>query len=307
MYHRLFVAAVSVVTPSVVCYAYSIRDKPFAFGDGVSLRKLFTRTSVLCSNGIGTGDDCSIIHSSFYSKYSSWDENWDKREPLGREKDPRESGPPDSSGADTFDKKSEKVEKPTATRHLILIRHGQYDMTASEDVHKTLTELGKTQARQTGLRLKEMGINIEKLIYSTMTRATETAKIISQISTEIPTQSCDMLREGAPYRPDPSLRHWKPTNRQFFQDGARTEAAFRKYFYRAAPDQKENSTEVLVCHANVIRYFVCRALQLPPEAWLRMSVGNCSLTFITIRPNGRVSLRGLGDTGHLSHDNVTFN
>ena len=45
---------------------------------------------------------------------------------------------------------------------------------------------------------------------------------------------------------------------EFFQDGARIEAAFRHFFHRASPDQKEDSTEVIVCHANVIRYFVCR-------------------------------------------------
>jgi hypothetical protein len=45
---------------------------------------------------------------------------------------------------------------------------------------------------------------------------------------------------------------------QFFRDGARIEAAFRKYFHRAEPTQVEDSREVIVCHANVIRYFVCR-------------------------------------------------
>ena len=45
---------------------------------------------------------------------------------------------------------------------------------------------------------------------------------------------------------------------QFFQDGARIESAFRKYFHRADPDQKGDSVEIIVCHANVIRYFVCR-------------------------------------------------
>ena len=45
---------------------------------------------------------------------------------------------------------------------------------------------------------------------------------------------------------------------QFFVEGARIEAGFRKYFHRADPDQKEDSVEVIVCHANVIRYFVCR-------------------------------------------------
>jgi len=45
---------------------------------------------------------------------------------------------------------------------------------------------------------------------------------------------------------------------QFYQDGARIEAAFRKYFYRADRSQEKDSYEILVCHANVIRYFVCR-------------------------------------------------
>lgn len=43
-----------------------------------------------------------------------------------------------------------------------------------------------------------------------------------------------------------------------FQDGPRIEAAFRKYFHRAPPEQLEDSYEIVVCHANVIRYFFCR-------------------------------------------------
>ena len=43
-----------------------------------------------------------------------------------------------------------------------------------------------------------------------------------------------------------------------FQESARIEAAFRKYVHRAEPEQKADSIEVYVCHANVIRYFVCR-------------------------------------------------
>ena len=45
---------------------------------------------------------------------------------------------------------------------------------------------------------------------------------------------------------------------EFFRDGARIEAAFRKYFHRASPTQDKSTIEVVVCHANVIRYFVCR-------------------------------------------------
>lgn len=48
------------------------------------------------------------------------------------------------------------------------------------------------------------------------------------------------------------------TSQQFFQDGARIEAGFRKHFHRAEPEQEKDSYTLIVCHANVIRYFVCR-------------------------------------------------
>ena len=109
----------------------------------------------------------------------------------------------------------------------------------------------------------------------------------------------------------------------------RIEEAFRKYFYRAdapAPEEAESEVEkvdatetsednqskpkhefeIIVCHANVIRYFFCRALQLPPEAWLRLCTFNCSLTYLTVRPTGTVSCRMLGDIGHLPYGMSTF-
>lgn len=58
----------------------------------------------------------------------------------------------------------------------------------------------------------------------------------------------------------PSPFRWAPSDlvEEFLTDGARIEAAFRKYVHRAGPKQKEDSYELIVCHANVIRYFVCR-------------------------------------------------
>lgn len=64
--------------------------------------------------------------------------------------------------------------------------------------------------------------------------------------------------------------------------------------------------DIVVCHGNVIRYFALRALQLPPEAWLRLCTYNCSLTHIKVRPSGTVSLISLGDTGHLRLDESSF-
>ena len=64
--------------------------------------------------------------------------------------------------------------------------------------------------------------------------------------------------------------------------------------------------DIIVCHGNVIRYFTLRALQLPPEAWLRLTTFNCSLTYLVIRPSGNVALRSMGDVGHLGPLETTF-
>lgn len=193
---------------------------------------------------------------------------------------------------------------PKATRHVFLIRHGQYHMDSKNPRYKCLTELGLEQAEFAGARLKELDFPYTHFYHSTMERAKETACIIHKHLPQLEMNSCDLLREGAPVPPEPPVGHWKP-EASFFEDGARIEAAFRKYFQRASPSQKCDSYEVIVCHANVIRYFVCRALQLPPEAWLRMCLNNCSITHLSIRPSGRVSLRALGDSGFMPPCKIT--
>jgi len=47
---------------------------------------------------------------------------------------------------------------------------------------------------------------------------------------------------------------------------------------RPDAEQTADTHELLVCHGNVIRYCTLRALQLPPEAWLRLSHPNCGIT-----------------------------
>ena len=49
-----------------------------------------------------------------------------------------------------------------------------------------------------------------------------------------------------------------------------------------------------MCHGNVIRYFVCRALQFAPEAWLRFAVHNGSITVMQVNKKGDVIVTALG-------------
>ncbi|KFP89558.1 hypothetical protein N311_08948, partial [Apaloderma vittatum] len=150
--------------------------------------------------------------------------------------------------------------KAKATRHIFLIRHSQYNVDGRADKDRTLTPLGREQAELTGQRLASLGLKFDQIIHSSMTRATETTEIISKHLPGVKKISTDLLREGAPIEPDPPVSHWKPEAVQYYEDGARIEAAFRNFIHRADAKQEEDSYEIFVCHANVIRYIVCRYL-----------------------------------------------
>lgn len=239
---------------------------------------------------------------------SKWDYNWDKREPYSLVRAPSKKR--NESSAQTEEKYQDQLEKQKckAIRHIFLIRHGQYFLKGSNDGEHRLTDLGLEQAKCTGKRLESLGINFDSLISSTMTRAVETAELIQK---QLKSAACKTLvkdptlNEGVPASPEPPVTDWQHDPSDAFIDGARIEAAFRKYFHRASPKQMTDSYEIIVCHGNVIRYFVCRALQFPGEAWLRMSLKHASITCLSILPSGRVVLRSIGDSGHLNPEMLT--
>ncbi|CAD5217964.1 unnamed protein product [Bursaphelenchus xylophilus] len=261
----------------------------YAYGD-----QLKVRTAYLLSQ-----EPTIIDQSQVLFPRQQWDSNWDQRDPMSMvNKEKYLAADPE--------KRKEMLEehKPKATRNIFLIRHGQYHLDSEK---RNLTPLGQEQAQLLGERLAKTNIKYDVCVMSTMNRATETALLmLEKMDPTIPKESDSLLEEGAPYPPEPPLSSWKPSQKKFYTEGARIEAAFRKYIHRASPRQKHDSYELIVCHANVIRYFVCRALQFPREGWLRLSLGNSSITWMVLRPNGAVSIRGLGDFGHLPHDKVSF-
>lgn len=93
---------------------------------------------------------------------------------------------------------------------MILIRHGQYELSGATDEQRVLTKLGRTQAEYTGKRLREIGFPYTLMIKSTMARAQETANIIAKSLPEVPTKDCNLIREGAPIPPEPPIGNWKP-------------------------------------------------------------------------------------------------
>ncbi|XP_026495757.1 serine/threonine-protein phosphatase Pgam5, mitochondrial isoform X2 [Vanessa tameamea] len=253
---------------------------------------------------IGKSEKKFHVQNSWTTNFTpsvKWEKNWDHREPESIVKPVQSNKPEDEN---RYNEQIEKS-KSKAVRHLFLIRHGQYNIDGATDKERILTELGRQQADLTGKRLADLDIKWDLLVRSTMTRAQETATIIAKhLPQDIEVKDCQLIEEGAPVPPEPPVGHWRPEPK-FFQDGARIEAAFRRYFHRAPPEQPRDSYTLLVCHANVIRFFVCKALQFPAEGWLRISLNHGSITWLSILPNGNVVLRGLSDTGHMQPKCIT--
>ncbi|XP_023938286.2 serine/threonine-protein phosphatase Pgam5, mitochondrial isoform X1 [Bicyclus anynana] len=255
-------------------------------------------------HNLGKSEHKYIVRNSWTTNYTpsvKWDKNWDHREPERIMKPPKSDNPEDDNRYNEQIKKS----KSKAVRHLFLIRHGQCSLDSVTDNERILTELGRHQADLTGKRLALLDIKWDLLVSSTMARAQETAKIIAKhLPNDIELKDCQLIEEGVPNIPEPK-EYWTHEPR-VYQDNARIEAAFQRYFHRAPPDQTQDSYTLIVGHLNVIRFFVCRALQFPPEAWLRMSLNNGSITWISIKPSGNVILRSLNDTGHLDPQDITI-
>ena len=196
-------------------------------------------------------------------------------------------------------------QKSKGVRTIYLIRHGDYASQKDDksDAEMVLTPLGIAQARMVAERLKSMNIKFNSLISSTMTRAIQTAEVINNDFPELKPEQSDRIRECTP-----------PLRRKDFMTGIDTtnseecvqnlEQAFQKYFIPSPDGQDRN--DIIVCHGNVIRYFVTKVLNVDTKAWVLMSISNCSLTIVRVFHDGTMKLDTFSDYGHIPENMRTF-
>ena len=192
-----------------------------------------------------------------------------------------------------------------ATRTIYLVRHAQYD---SKNDHNDklgggLTPIGVEQAKLTAQRFRSLPISA--IHCSTLRRAAQTAEIIAREFPDIPLQRSRGLWECSPCIPP------IPVYTEYFaqvpaediaQGRKQAEKAFDRYFKRARGKDKH---EIVVSHGNLIRYFVCRALQVQPEAWGNMDLCNCGISEVLIKHDGWMVLISHNDVGHLPNHLIT--
>ena len=184
-----------------------------------------------------------------------------------------------------------------AVRTIVLVRHGNYaaDASIDEKIGPGLSPIGVAQAPLAGARLGALPTRFDALFVSPMQRARDTAAVIGE---DLPgkafTVDDDLHECTPPTRRAAIMAREKPADLAACQ--AQLDRVFAKYF---VPAKGASRAELFVCHGNVIRYLVTRALGVDSKAWLEMSIGHASITTIRIKSDGTMQVIAAGDVGHI--------
>lgn len=187
--------------------------------------------------------------------------------------------------------------------NITLVRHGHYvaDPSIDEKIGPGLSPIGVAQARLAGARLGGLPTQFDALYVSPMQRARDTA---ATIGAGLPGRSFTVLDDLAECTPP--TRRTEVTAKETAESLGACKAQLDRLFdaqFRPAAGGERNA--MLVCHGNVIRYLVTRALGVDTTAWLEMSVGHASITRIRVEADGRFKVIAVGDVGHLPANLMT--
>lgn len=187
--------------------------------------------------------------------------------------------------------------------HLVLVRHGQSELNAANalariycgQIETPLTPAGRQQASDAGQRLLQLDfLNIRRAVSSPLSRARDTLEgilsVVRHPIDRLPPASDlmershgvfegrteeDVFREFPHYRDDPSCCEFMNHFEQCAPQGENLAAVMKRSWNCIERLMAEGTGDLLVVsHYNTIRCLIGKALDLPPEAVLRMRVQN---------------------------------
>ena len=189
-------------------------------------------------------------------------------------------------------------------RHFVhLVRHGQYDYSVKGKLGGSLNAVGREQAHYTSEALSEFQFNA--LHSSTMLRALATAAIIAGPHQGLKIRRTRMLWECVPTIPPRwidfferrAMRDPDFTPERVAAQKKVADRAFDRFF--TPWKRKKDRHSILVAHGNIIRYLLCKALDVDPDAWGNMMIFHCSISRVVVDPDGSMMLLSHNETGHL--------
>lgn len=183
------------------------------------------------------------------------------------------------------------------TRLIYLLRHGQEDRDGRfDELGGSLSAIGIAQAQATADYLQY--IAFDAIYTSTLRRADETVDLIAAYHPSVSVEKTAELWESVPAIPAMLQNRVKELPpEQILAEQQRIAAAFDRFFI-PTPGQ-EDAQDLIVCHGNLIRYFVCRVLEAPLEMWVNLEIANCGITRVEVRPNGRLVLVTHNEHQHI--------
>ena len=184
-------------------------------------------------------------------------------------------------------------------RILHLIRHGDYLEGETEDgLGNGLSGRGQQQAGKLAEFYDEY--RLAAIHTSPAPRAVETARTIAERHPGLALQRHRSLFECIPSVP-PNVTPWGEPDE--LSPGAvsncrkRLDRQFDRSFKSTGAEERH---EIFVCHGNVIRYFVTRALDVDVNSWVSMRCSQASVTRVVVSSGTpRFVLESLNDLSHL--------
>ncbi len=190
------------------------------------------------------------------------------------------------------------------TRLIYLVRHGQEDRdNRPDELGGSLSMVGIAQAQATADYLRYTAFNA--IYASTLRRADETVDLIAAYHPTVTIEKTMELWESVPAIPatlQNLVKDMPPE--KIAAEQQRIAAAFARFF--APVSGVEDEQDLIVCHGNLIRYFVCRVLEAPLEMWVNLEIANCGITRIEVRPNGRLVLVTHNEQQHIPNKYRTY-
>ena len=170
--------------------------------------------------------------------------------------------------------------------HIYFARHGQTvwnvenKICGATDIE--LTEKGHEQAELLGKKILEEGIKIDKILYSPLIRAAETARNISEI-TGIPMECEERLKEqcfgkyeGTP-RDGEEFAVAKTYFINSYEDGESMLRLAQRIYNLLDELKNDERTFLLVAHNGISRVIQSYFYDMTNEEYAKFGVGNCEI------------------------------
>lgn len=174
---------------------------------------------------------------------------------------------------------------------IYFVRHGETVWNVENKIcgmtDSPLTENGRAQARQTGALVHASGLHIDEILYSPLSRAADTAKVIAA-ATGIPAREEPRLREQCFGKYEGTPRdgaEFKVSKTHFADryDGGESMLQLAQRLYNLLDELKadENKTYLLVAHNGIARVVQSYFYDMTNEEYAAFGIQNCELREFT--------------------------